>query len=72
VHEHMHEIYLRILMNICLNEYMMKCILFIFVYWMHDAYIKSIFYWMNNNMEMNSIVLIFFLMRFWKCMNDSG
>jgi len=35
-----------------------KCIFFIFVYWMHETYIKSIFYWMNNNMKMNSILFV--------------
>jgi len=56
-------------------------IFFIFVYWMHDAYMKCIFYRMNNTMKMNSIFFCFFAclnktlkmhecMRLWGCMNE--
>jgi len=50
-------------------------IFFIFVYWMHDAYMKCIFYRMNNTMKMNSIFFFVSLLvwiRVWKCMNAWG
>jgi len=35
---------------------------------------KSIFYWMNNNMKMNSLLFfsLFVWIRLWKCMNAWG
>jgi len=69
----------------CINECMIKIHIgnvyfFIFVYWMHDAYMKSIFYW-NNNMKLNSILFVslFVLnktlkmhecMRLWRCKDE--